>query len=319
MPISSRRALAPLLTALGAAAVLLAGCSSKAKPTPLVVFNAGSLAAPFRDLLAAFQAGHPAAVPAQEISGSLEAARKLTELGKVPDVLAVADYAIIDRLLRPAHATWQVMFARNAMVLAYTERSVGAGEVNGSNWWQVLLRPDVRVGRSDPALDPSGYRALMVLQLAEKHYAEPGLAAKLMLAMPARYVRPKEADLTALLQAGELDYAWTYRSIAQTTGLRFVELPREIDLGDPALADAYAVARVMVPGARREGGEMLELTGEPIVYALTIPTAAPHPELARAFVRFALSPEGRAIIEKNGLVPMVPVVKNGEVPAEVLE
>lgn len=319
MPTSLRRALAPLLPVLGLAAIVLTGCSSKAKPAPLVVFNAGSLAGPFRDLLAAFQAGNPAAVPAQEISGSLEAARKITELGKVPDVLAVADYAIIDRLLRPAHATWQVMFARNAMVLAYTDRSVGAGEVNGSNWWQVLLRPGVRVGRSDPALDPSGYRALMVLQLAEKQYAEPGLAAKLMLAMPARYVRPKEADLTALLQAGELDYAWTYRSIARTTGLRFVELPKEIDLGDPALADAYAVARVMVPGARREGGEMLELTGEPIVYALTIPTAAPHAELARAFVRFALSPEGRTIIEKNGLVPIVPVVKSGEVPAEVLE
>jgi len=177
MPTSFRRALAPLLPALGLAAIVLAGCSSKARPTPLVVFNAGSLAAPFRDLLAAFQADNPAAVPAQEISGSLEAARKVTELGKVPDVLAVADYAIIDRLLRPAHATWQVMFARNAMVLAYTDRSVGAGEVNGSNWWQVLLRPGVRAGRSDPALDPSGYRALMVLQLAEKHYAEPGLAA----------------------------------------------------------------------------------------------------------------------------------------------
>lgn len=319
MPTSSRRVFGALLPALGLAAIVLAGCSSKARPTPLVVFNAGSLAAPFRDLLAAFQADNPAAVPAQESSGSLEAARKVTELGKVPDVLAVADYAILDRLLRPAHASWQVMFARNAMVLAYTERSAGAGEVNGANWWQVLLRPDVRVGRSDPALDPSGYRALMVLQLAEKHYAEPGLAAKLMLAMPARYVRPKEADLTALLQAGELDYAWTYRSIAQTTGLRFVELSREIDLGDPALADAYAVARVMVPGAKRAGGEMLELVGEPIVYALTIPTAAPHPELAHAFVRFALSAVGRAIIERNGLVPIVPVVKSGEVPAEVLE
>jgi molybdate/tungstate transport system substrate-binding protein len=113
-------------------------------------------------------------MPAQENSGSLEAARKLTELGKVPDVLAVADYTVIDRLVRPVHATWQVMFARNAMVLAYTDRSAGAGEVNGSNWWQVMLRPGVRVGRSDPALDPAGYRALMVLQLAEAHYAQPG-------------------------------------------------------------------------------------------------------------------------------------------------
>jgi molybdate/tungstate transport system substrate-binding protein len=267
----------------------------------------------------AFQAANPAAIPAQENSGSLEAARKITELGKVPDVLAVADYAVIERLVRPAHASWQVMFARNAMVLAYTDRSAGADEVTGANWWQVLLRPGVRVGRSDPALDPAGYRALMVLQLAEAHYAQPGLAAKLLLAMPPRFVRPKEADLTALLQAGELDYAWTYRSIARITGLRFVELPAEIDLGDPTLASGYAAAKVMVPGAKRLGGEMLELAGEPIVYALTIPTAAPHPELARAFVRFVLSDSGRAIIERNGLVPIVPVMATGEMPPELRE
>jgi len=36
-------------------------------------------------------------------------------------------------------------------------------------------------------------------------------------------------------------------------------------------------------------------------------------------VRFALSAEGRAIIERNGLVPIVPVVKSGEVPADVME
>jgi molybdate/tungstate transport system substrate-binding protein len=318
MPTPLRRTRCALLPALALLATL-AACGSREKPTPLVVFNAGSLAAPFRDLLVAFQATNPAAVPAQENSGSLEAARKITELGKVPDVLAVADYAVIDRIVRPAHASWQVMFARNAMVLAYTDRSAGADEVNSANWWQVLLRPGVRVGRSDPALDPAGYRALMVLQLAERHYAEPGLAAKLLLAMPPRFVRPKEADLTALLQAGELDYAWTYRSIAKTTGLRFVELPPEIDLGDPALADRYAAAKVMVPGAKRMGGEMLELTGEPIVYALTIPDSAPHPELARAFVRFVLADSGRAIIERNGLVPIVPVMATGEMPAGLRE
>ena len=318
MPTPRRRTRWSLLPVIALLSSLVA-CGRREAATPLVVFNAGSLAAPFRDLLEAFRAIHPGAVPAQENSGSLEAARKITELGKVPDVLAVADYAVIDRLVRPAHASWQVMFARNAMVLAYTDRSAGADEVNGSNWWQVLLRPGVRVGRSDPALDPAGYRALMVLQLAERHYAEPGLAAKLLLAMPPRFIRPKEADLTALLQAGELDYAWTYRSIAKTTGLRFVELPAEIDLGDPALAGSYAAAKVLVPGAKRTGGEMLELTGEPIVYALTIPTAAPHPELARAFVQFVLSDSGRAIIERNGLVPIVPVMATGDMPAELRE
>jgi molybdate/tungstate transport system substrate-binding protein len=316
MPTTSRRS---ALAALAAVGLLTACRDRRPAETPLVVFNAGSLAAPMRDLLQAFKAAHPEAVPAQENSGSLEAARKLTELGKVPDLLAVADYTVIDRILRPAHASWQVMFARNRMVLAYTDRSLGAGEITADNWWQVLLRPDVRVGRSDPALDPSGYRTIMVLQLAASHYGQPDLTGRLLQAMPARYVRPKEADLTALLQAGELDYAWTYRSIAETAGLRFVELPKEIDLGDPALADRYAAATVMVPGATRDGGEMLTLHGEPIVYALTIPTKAPHPELARAFAAFVLSAEGRAIVAKNGLVPLEPVVASGEVPPAVLK
>lgn len=310
-----RRAARTLLAVL----TLLCACTDRRAPeTPLVVFNAGSLAGPFRDLLQAFRARHPGAVPAQENSGSLEAARKVTELGKVPDVLAVADYTVIDGLLRPTHAAWQVRFARNRMVLAYTDQSLGAGEVNGDNWWQVVQRPGVRVGRSDPALDPNGYRTLMVLQLAEQHYAQPGLTAKLLQAMPAKFVRPKEADLTALLQAGELDYAWTYRSIAQVTGLRYVELPKEIDLGDPALADRYAAATVMVPGARRDSGEMLTLHGEPIVYALTIPVKAPHPELAKAFVAFVLSPEGRALVAKNGLEPIDPALADGAVPDGVL-
>jgi molybdate/tungstate transport system substrate-binding protein len=297
---------------------MVAGCGRRPAREPLVVFNAGSLAQPFRDLLAAFAATTPGVVPAQESSGSLEAARKLTELGKIPDVLAVADYAIIDRMLRPDHASWQVAFARNAMVLAYTDGSIGAREVTGANWPEVVRRPGVRVGRADPALDPNGYRALMVLQLAERHYGVPGLRDSLLAAMPERFVRPKEADLTALLQAGELDYAWTYRSIARTTGLRYVELPAAIDLSDPSLDSSYATATVTVPGARRAAADSLVLRGEPIVYALTIPTRAPHPSRATAFVRFVLSPAGRAIVARNGLLPLEPPRGSGAVPDGVL-
>ncbi len=266
----------------------------------LVVFNAGSLAKPFNDLLRAFKAKHPDVVPAQENSGSLEAARKLTELGKIPDVIGVADYGVIPKLLIPKHATWFATFARNSMVLIYTDQSTGASEINGQNWWQVLLRPGVRAGRSDPTLDPNGYRTLMAFQLAEKFYKQPGLAGRLERALPPKYIRPKEADLTALVQAGELDYSWSYASIAKTAGLRHVELPPEVDLSDPKLADWYAQARVRIPGSRRAGRDSVEFRGEPIVYALTIPTAAPHPGTARAFVRFIFSPEGQAILKDSG-------------------
>jgi molybdate/tungstate transport system substrate-binding protein len=267
---------------------------------PLVVFNAGSLAKPFNELLRAFKAKYRDVVPAQENSGSLEAARKLTDLGKIPDVIGVADYGIIPKLLIPKHATWYTTFARNSMVLIYTDQSVGAQEINGQNWWQVLLRPEIRAGHSDPTLDPNGYRTLMVFQLAEKFYRQPGLAARLDHATPPRNIRPKEADLTALVQAGELDYSWSYASIAKTAGLRYVRLPPEVDLSDPALADWYRQATVRLPGKQRGGADSVEFHGEPIVYALTIPTEAPHPGTAAAFVRFVFSPEGQAILRANG-------------------
>jgi molybdate/tungstate transport system substrate-binding protein len=158
----------------------------------------------------------------------------------------------------------------------------------------------VRAGHSDPALDPNGYRTLMVFQLAEKFYRQPGLAARLERAFPRKYIRPKEADLTALVQAGELDYSWSYLSIAKTTGLRHVDLPAEVNLSDPGLAQWYAQALVRLPGANRASGDSVEFRGEPIVYALTIPTAAPHPESARAFVRFVFSPQGLDILRGNG-------------------
>jgi molybdate/tungstate transport system substrate-binding protein len=278
---------------------------------PLVVFNAGSLARPFSDLLRAFRTRHPDVTPAQENSGSLEAARKLTDLGKIPDVIGVADHGVIAKLLIPKHARWYATFARNSMVLIYSDQSIGAGEINGQNWWEVLVRPAVRAGRSDPALDPNGYRSLMVFQLAEQFYRRPGLSKRLEQAHPAKYIRPKEADLTALVQAGELDYAWSYASIAKTTGLRYVALPREIDLSDPKLAERYARASVRLPGQSRAGQDSVEFRGEPIVYALTIPTGAPHPKTAAAFVRFVLSSEGQAILKANGFTLLDEPLLNG--------
>src|SRR5437868_2587667 len=118
----------------------------------LVVFNAGSLALPLRAALDSFSAREGVTVQ-QENAGSLETARKLTELGKIPDLVAVADYEVIPLLLIPAHATWYAKFARNRMVLAYSDRSRGAAEINTANWWQVVTRPGVQVGRADPSLD----------------------------------------------------------------------------------------------------------------------------------------------------------------------
>jgi molybdate/tungstate transport system substrate-binding protein len=281
----------------------------------VVVFDAGTLALPIKAVFDSF-ATRASAVLVQENAGSLETARKLIDLGRVPDVIALADYEIFPRLLMPQYTTWFVPFARNRMVLAYTDRSKGAREISPSTWWQVVTRPGVDVGRSDPNLDPAGYRALLLFQLAELEYRQPGLAASLERAAPPRNVRPKSADLVALLQTGELDYAWGYESVAQAAHLRYLHLPEHIDLGEPADSAYYARASVRVTG--KSPGDTVAFRGEPIVYALSIPAAAPHAAAAARFVAFLLSPDGKRILHAAQLDALDhPTVVGSGAPASV--
>jgi molybdate/tungstate transport system substrate-binding protein len=279
---------------LGASAGPIANPAAHSAPTDtVIVFDAGTLALPLKAAFDSFAVRTPA-VMLQENAGSLETARKLIDLGRVPDVIALADYEIFPRLLMPAHTTWFVPFARNRMVLAYTDRSRGAGEISPHNWWRVITQPGVEVGRSDPNLDPAGYRALLLFQLAEREYHQPGLAAALERAAPPRNMRPKSADLVALLQTGDLDYAWGYESVAQAAHLRYLRLPEHIDLGESADSAYYSHAAVRVTG--KTPGDTVEFRGQPIVYALSIPGGAPHAAAAARFVAFLLSPAGKRIL-----------------------
>ena len=49
---------------------------------------------------------------------------------------------------------WWADFARNRMVVAYTDRSKNAANMSDSTWYRVLARKDVEVGRADPTLAP---------------------------------------------------------------------------------------------------------------------------------------------------------------------
>jgi molybdate/tungstate transport system substrate-binding protein len=290
---------------------LTGGCSGspRADHPAIVVFNAGALALPLRAALDSFAPGHGYGV-SQENAGSVETIRKISDLGRVPDVVAVADTALFGRLI-PGRLTGPItLLGRSRLVLAYTGRSRFANEVNSRNWTDVTTRPGVEVGRSDPALDPAGYRALMAMQLAERYYARPGLAARLQLAASAANVRPKSADLVALLQTGNLDYAWEYESVARTLGLRFVSLPAEVDLGDPTLAATYATASVDISArgsGRGEGSASrapLVMHGAPIVFGAGVPKDAAHTTAGHEFVTFLMSSEGRSILAASGLQPV---------------
>ncbi|MEA3346061.1 MAG: substrate-binding domain-containing protein, partial [Chloroflexota bacterium] len=145
----------------------------------LIIFHAGSLTVPMKALAKAFQAKHPGVAFETEASGSRTAARKISELGRQADLMMSADYTVIDTLLIPDFAEWNIQFARNTMVIAYTGRSKYADEISGDNWYEVLTREGVIYGHSEPDADPCGYRTLLVWQLAEKYYDVPDLYQKL--------------------------------------------------------------------------------------------------------------------------------------------
>lgn len=283
----------------------------------LTIFHAGSLKAPMADLKAEFLKTHPRARIYFESSGSLDCARKVTEQGRQADLIASADYVVFDQLMIPKFTDWYAMFAKNEMVLCYTDKSKFASEIKADNWFEVLTRSGVSYTHTNPDLDPAGYRALLVWQLAEKHYNSPGLYKKLDAGCPADKVYNSAADLIAALKDGKVDYAFEYLSVARQNGFTYVALPEQINLSSVKYADFYKTAKVTTAGSA--AGTTVEQIGQPIINAITVPNNAPNRALAMEFAQLMLSEQGKEIITKAFQTPIMPAEFNNvdKIPAEL--
>jgi molybdate/tungstate transport system substrate-binding protein len=271
----------------------------------LIIFNAGSLTVPLAQMEKEFEAKTPGVDIQREAGGSTKLARMIAQLGKPADIMASADYEVIDKTLMPKDASWNVRFASNQLVLCYTDKSKFADTVNSENWYEILERKGVSWGHSDANLDPCGYRALMVLQLAEIYYKKPDLYKRLLANRPVGNIRPKSVELVSLLQTGNMDFAWEYLSVAVQHKLKYLKLPNEINLGDYRLDDYYKQAKVEVTGDKP--GKTVTRVGSSCTYGLTVVKSAPNPELAVAFLRYMLSPEGGLkILQESGQPPFIP-------------
>ncbi len=286
--------------------ILLFTANAFAEPQGnLVMFHAGSLSVPFQAMEKAFETKYPKVDLLREASGSQAAARKVTDLKKPCDIMASADYKVIDKLLIPDNADWNIRFASNQLVLCYNEKSRFADEVNENNWYEILQKDGVVWGHSDPNLDPCGYRALMVIQLAEKYYKKPGLYDAVIANRPKANIRPKSVELVSLLQTGNMDYAWEYLSVAVQHGLKYVILPDDINLGNYQYDDFYSQAVVKVTG--KQPGTFMELKGGSCTYGITLIKNAPNSEAAVAFLEYMLSPDGGLkILKEMGQPPFIP-------------
>jgi molybdate/tungstate transport system substrate-binding protein len=300
--------------------ILSAGCldDQSQERITLRVIPAGSLLLPFEAIEEEFEALHPDVDIQIEGHGSIQVVRQVTDLKREADVVAVADESLIpDMMYRPMEGTDEfyadeyTRIGTNEMVITYTDQSLYTDEINSSNWFEVLSRPEVRIGFSNPMLDACGYRTFMVAILAEQYYGREGLFKAMIgnhLQSPVtlstqkgitrvelpEFLKPNSDKiairdgsiyLLALLDTGGIDYAFEYRSVAEAHGLKWVNLPPDVDLGSGELAERYGKVVVKLSFARFSSlGD--ERKGRPIVYAITVPNNAPHPEMAQKFVDF---------------------------------
>src|SRR5450755_3416623 len=206
-----------------------------------------------------------------EGQGSLGAAKMISDGLRSPDVFISADAAVNDKvLMMPAKklTDWYVTFASSAMVLGYNPNSkfksifeqVQAGKVP---WYEALKTSGLKLGRTDPNLDPKGYRTLFLFHLAEGFYHKSDLSAMLGDPTNPAQIFP-EPELLIRMESGQLDAGFFYRHEVVAHKVPFIELPNQINQSDPSLAALYKAQKFTTDKG-------VTIAASPIVFTVTIP------------------------------------------------
>jgi molybdate/tungstate transport system substrate-binding protein len=306
------------------------GCTpSTQEKIELKVICAGSLMVPFAEVEKAYEAQNPHVDVLTEGHGSVQVIRQVTELGAGADVIAVADHSLIPAMMynvkmpdsNSGYANWYVKFASNTLGLAYTSGSRYADEINADSWYEILSRPDVQLGVPDPRFDACGYRAMMACWLAGLLYDDsdifhdvlgdfdypilPQVEDRQCTILVPEIIRSQKVSvrgssvvLLGILESGDIDYAFEYKSVAQQRGLRFLEFPPEINLGSDDFQNLGYDLRVKID-YERFASLVPDFVCQEILYGVTIPENSPHPEEALDYLKFLLGPEGQRIFAEQ--------------------
>ncbi|MEI5996029.1 extracellular solute-binding protein [Paraburkholderia bengalensis] len=212
-------------------------------------------------------------------AGSNKIANEIKGKLRRGDVFISASPKVNAGLMGPAngdHVGWYVNFAESPLMIGYHPQSRFAADFKSKRWDQVLQEPGIRIGRTDPKLDPKGAFTVDMMTKAAQLYHQPDLVEKTLgdPENPAQ-VLPEET-LVGRLQSGQLDAGFFYST--ETSDLKI-----------PALRPAR------------------ELQAK-ASYTLTILNDAPNQTGAARFVDFLLSDTGRALLKQHGVEVIKPTV-----------
>jgi len=306
-----------------ACAIIVAALVTRAQTagSQLHICHAGSLFAAFTRVEDEFKARHPNVTIVDTSGGSVDLVRRFAAGRLECDVIAPADHLVIEMMLKPARlADYTIVFARGRMVLGYmaSDPRASAITVSGSfnppasipqvtgKWYDALTAPGARIAGAHPFLDPGGYRAHLIFELAEAHTKVPGLYNALL-----QHYQVNVADPAGPAPALGKDFSFqfTYEHTAAATAARdasyrYARLPEEIDLSSTKVR--YA-ASVTIPGLGVSGtGAAVTIPASVTEWGVTIATNSRNREVAAEFLASLLGPTGRAALTRNGPAPRVP-------------
>jgi molybdate/tungstate transport system substrate-binding protein len=216
--------------------------------------------------------------------------------------------------LEPKFTKWYIQYAGTSMVVAYNPNSKYASQFNAikngtkplSDLFTLLQTPGLKLGRTDPAIDPQGRDFIYMLELAQTYYHLPADTVTKILGGPEGSSTSSqiyaESSLDSTLQSGQLDAASAFVTQAIELHLDYIPLPAAINLGSFALASSYQKASVTVTS----GGAQVTKHGSPQVIDITIigkPTQA-----GIAWVKYTLSSAGLAQYKAGGFTMLTPTV-----------
>jgi molybdate/tungstate transport system substrate-binding protein len=188
------------------------------------------------------------------------------------DVFVSASPKVNDSLIGAANGdwvSWYITFAQSPLVIGYNASSKFAADLKAKPWYQVLQEPGIRIGRTDPKLDPKGALTVTLMKQAEAFYKSPGLSEKIIGAPDnAAQVLPEET-LVGRLQSGQLDVGFFYSTETADAKIPAITLPAEVALK--------------------------------AVYTVTILHNAPNADGADKFVTFLLGSAGQKVMKEHGL------------------
>ncbi|KAA3643045.1 MAG: molybdate ABC transporter substrate-binding protein [Chloroflexi bacterium] len=242
-------------------------CSMQPAKPEITIFAAASLTEAFNFLTLGFSGQHPEITVSISYSGSQTLRTQILE-GAQADVFASANLKHMDDLIaaRLVEPDHSQVFVTNQIVVV-----LPADNPADVRTLESLATPGLKLVMAAPEV-PVGSYSLDVLSALNGLY-DPTYQARVLANLVSSEENVKQ--VIAKVQLGEVDAGMVYRSDA-------VAAPELIVLPIP---------------------EEYNITAE---YAIAPLTAAPHPDLAEAFLEYVLSSKGQAILERWGFTPVRP-------------